>query len=772
MSFSHLDEGTPETAWQDAGLAELEETPGWNQAGPDTLLVLAVAHPDDETLGATGLIRSVLCAGGRVELILCTAGEGSHPDSPTHTPEQLRRIRHAEMLEAAEALGRDAEGRLELHQLGLPDGRLAEHTEQIEAAVHRALDRDHSGADAAGSSAGAGPAASQPLLATHYRLDGHTDHEVLGHTLAAVAAERGLALYEFPVWYWHWADPQTEHAWRHWTRWPLDEEAQAVRLAALHAHQSQTRPLSDAPGDEAIVSPGMLEHFLRPFDVVRRTAPDSADSSRAARIFDQLYRDHEDPWSYLTSWYERRKRLITMAVLPQRRYGTVVEVGSSIGVLTAELAGRAERVLALEASELAVERSRTHLAEHRHVEVRQAVLPQDWAAAVPEGRRVDLVVLSEIGYFLQPDELRTVLDQAESALTLSGQLVLCHWRHPIQGWPLDGDSVHGLISADPRFRRVVEHRERDFTVEVYARVSAAQRAVVVVPAHNEQDLLPRCLAALARAADRWEDVHGRGTVLVTVAVDHCTDATVERAREVAAGDGRFHVLELDGQAAREGGLPDGGTVGAARDAGLRWGVARMAGAGLTPEGAEEDHAEGPEVPQDLWVASTDADTVVPADWLVAQAALAAQQTGAAATPGTEPATAPRVLVAGTVMPHPGDLDDDVQRRWYADYEHREGHGHIHGANLGMPWAVYRDLGGFPHVAADEDVALVAAAREAGVQVIATDRTRVVTSGRTDGRTPAGFAGFLRGLVFGDGSAPVSAEGETAAEEGPVLGLTP
>lgn len=742
MSFSHLDEGTPEAAWQDAGLAALGEAAGWNEAGPETLLVLAVAHPDDETLGATGLIRSVLTAGGRVELILCTAGEGSHPDSPTHTPERLRQLRHTEMQEAvqvlAEGAGADSEARLTLTMLDLPDGHLAEHTGQIEAAVHRAL---------TAAAAGVGQAhGTQPLLATHYRLDGHTDHEVLGHTLAAVAAEHALPLYEFPVWYWHWADPSQEHAWRHWTRWPLDSEAQAVRLAALRAHRSQTQPLSDAPGDEAIVSPGMLEHFLRPFDVVRRTAPDSADSSRAARIFDQLYRDHQDPWRYLTSWYERRKRLITMAVLPQQRYGTVVEVGSSIGVLTAELAGRAQSVLALEASELAVERSRTHLAQHPHVEVRQAVLPRDWQEAVPAGSSVDLVVLSEVGYFLQPDELRAVLDQAETALTLSGQLVLCHWRHPIQGWPMDGDAVHRLISADPRFRRVSEHRERDFTVEVYARASVAERAVVVVPAHNEQDLLPRCLSALARAADRWEDIHGQGTVLITVAVDHCTDATVARAQEMAASDSRFHVLELDAQSARETGLPDGGTVGAARDAGLRWGVARMMGGDPERErGGGAGEADAPEPEAGIWVASTDADTVVPADWLVAQTALAAQRARGEQTP--RPAV-PRVLVAGTVMPHPGDLDRDVERLWYADYEHGEDHPHIHGANLGMPWPVYRELGGFPHVSADEDVSLVEAARSAGVPVIATDRTRVVTSGRTEGRTPAGFAGFLRDLGAG------------------------
>lgn len=54
MSFSHLDEGTPEAAWQDAGLAALGEAAGWNEAGPETLLVLAVAHPDDETLAPPG----------------------------------------------------------------------------------------------------------------------------------------------------------------------------------------------------------------------------------------------------------------------------------------------------------------------------------------------------------------------------------------------------------------------------------------------------------------------------------------------------------------------------------------------------------------------------------------------------------------------------------------------------------------------------------------------------------------------------------------------
>jgi len=27
------------------------------------------------------------------------------------------------------------------------------------------------------------------------------------------------------------------------------------------------------------------------------------------------------------------------------------------------------------------------------------------------------------------------------ALTPDGVVVLCHWRHPIEGWPLDSDAV-------------------------------------------------------------------------------------------------------------------------------------------------------------------------------------------------------------------------------------------------------------------------------------------------------------------------------------------
>src|SRR5664279_305672 len=89
--------GTPEQEWLDGRLDHLPrlEVPG---AG-DRLLVVA-AHPDDESLGAGGLIAAAVARGADVRVIVATDGEASHPDSTTHTPAQLAITRRAEVTAA------------------------------------------------------------------------------------------------------------------------------------------------------------------------------------------------------------------------------------------------------------------------------------------------------------------------------------------------------------------------------------------------------------------------------------------------------------------------------------------------------------------------------------------------------------------------------------------------------------------------------------------------------------------------------------------------
>ena len=230
-------------------------------------------------------------------------------------------------------------------------------------------------------------------------------------------------------------------------------------------------------------------------------------------------------------------------------------------------------------------------------------------------------------------------------------------------------------------------------------MKAPAAVAVVVPARDEEELLPACLESVAQAQEVLLDALPDVLTRTFVVLDVCRDGTAE----VVAG--RPDVVAVPSLA---------GNVGAARALGV--GAAAEWAAGLV---------RGP-----LWIASTDADSVVPARWLLAQVELAASG---------------RDLVVGTVAPRPVDLDPDVLAAWHARHSSADGHEHVHGANLGFSLDAYDRVGGFAPLAVHEDVELVAAMRRAGVDWVATGVISVTTSGRRTGRAPHGFAGYLEGL---------------------------
>lgn len=182
----------------------------------------------------------------------------------------------------------------------------------------------------------------------------------------------------------------------------------------------------------------------------------------ARERFEALYRSALDPFAYETSAYERRKYAITLAALPRERYARGFEPGCSIGVLTALLARRCDELVASDVSALAVERARDRLAGMPGVRVERRAIPDEW----PEGS-FDLVVLSEVAYFLEPAELDRTVRLAVAALQPGGDLVVVDWLGPIEGYPLDGADVHQRIGCEPALERVVRHEERDFVLEVF-----------------------------------------------------------------------------------------------------------------------------------------------------------------------------------------------------------------------------------------------------------------------------------------------------------------
>ncbi|WP_265522867.1 PIG-L family deacetylase [Oerskovia flava] len=457
--FDHRDAGTPEEAWQESG--RLDGAGSLDLDDVARLVVLA-AHPDDETLGAGGLVARLAGRGVPVTVVVATDGEGSHPHSATRSPDQLAAVRRAELVTAVAHLA----PRASVTFLGLPDGGLREHREALHDAVSAAV--------------GTASAPATTLLCGPWRGDGHRDHRIAGEVLADVADRRGARLVEYPVWLWHWGDPTGDDVpWSRLRRLDLGADERAAKARAVAAHRSQHEPLSPAPGDEPVVGREMLRHFERDAELfvvpddASGTPPDTRADSLARDFFDDFYTGRDDPWGFETRWYEERKRALTLAALPRPRFRSALEVGCSTGVLTAELARRCDRLVGVDiaAAPLEAARRRLDASDGGAVELLQLTTPGEW----PPGR-FDLVVLSEVGYYYGPADLEATLARVLRCLEPDGVVVACHWRHPVAQYPAGGDDVHTTLRAHPGLTTLARHEEEDFLLDVLVRPPAVSVA--------------------------------------------------------------------------------------------------------------------------------------------------------------------------------------------------------------------------------------------------------------------------------------------------------
>lgn len=243
-------------------------------------------------------------------------------------------------------------------------------------------------------------------------------------------------------------------------------------------------------------------------------------------------------------------------------------------------------------------------------------------------------------------------------------------------------------------------------------VLPAVDVLVAVPAHDEADRIGACLSSVADALRHGRATGAVRTARVAVGLHRCTDATETVARAALAGTaGVEAVLRHE-----------------PRD--LRVGAVRTA---LVRHGAVRPTRFGP----DAWVFSTDADTVVPPDWV--SATLALRRHG-------------RVdLVLGLTDLLGWDVDEATRSAYEAIVSAgltAGGHGHAYAANLAIRLAAFEAVGGFPALPHGEEHGLAAAVRDAGLAVVSSLAPRVQTSARMPGRAADGLGALLSRLAEG------------------------
>lgn len=178
------------------------------------------------------------------------------------------------------------------------------------------------------------------------------------------------------------------------------------------------------------------------------------DKSITPDYFDGLYAADRDPWAFETSDYERAKYARTIAALPDGRFANGLEVGCSIGVLTALLGPRCERLLAVDVSQAALDLAAERCRAQDNIRFGRCQLPNER----PDGR-FDLVMLSEVVYYWDSADLARMADYLRETTVPGGHLMLVHWTGETD-YPKTADEAAGELRGLLGSSVEVVHAER------------------------------------------------------------------------------------------------------------------------------------------------------------------------------------------------------------------------------------------------------------------------------------------------------------------------
>lgn len=181
--------------------------------------------------------------------------------------------------------------------------------------------------------------------------------------------------------------------------------------------------------------------------------PAARRTSVSTAHFDKAYRSRSDPWGTLHKAYEREKFADTATLLPAGRFARALEIGCGVGALTRLLAPHCDDLLATDCSAAAIEQARSNCADLTGVSFATLRVREELVDGDPD---LDLVVMSEVGYYLSAPDLRLAALRISDRLRPGGHLLLAHWVHEGAGpeGVMTGRGVHEVFRAAPGMRRV------------------------------------------------------------------------------------------------------------------------------------------------------------------------------------------------------------------------------------------------------------------------------------------------------------------------------
>ena len=191
----------------------------------------------------------------------------------------------------------------------------------------------------------------------------------------------------------------------------------------------------------------------------------NTDQSLPADYFDKVYADSTDPWGFATREYEQNKYQDTLAHVPKAKYERTLEIGCSIGVLSAQLAHRTDALLAIDISEKPLVTARERCADLPGVIFQKMQFPH----AVPDGQ-FDLIVVSEVAYYWGGPDLGIAQERLHDLLMPGGDLILVHWLPFVDDYPYTGDEVHDSFAAfanTKNWQHLSGKREQLYRMDVY-----------------------------------------------------------------------------------------------------------------------------------------------------------------------------------------------------------------------------------------------------------------------------------------------------------------